>query len=90
MTWTQKLWGILGAIAMTCLALVGMAGWITERRRAKALGQSAVDLAKENEARAKAQADSSAAAVDAKAKGAQDAAANAGASGLAERISGRR
>jgi hypothetical protein len=90
MTWMQKLWSVLGAVAMTALALVGFAGWITERRRAKELGTSAVDLAKQNADRAKDQAVSATTAVDATAKGAQDVAANAGASGLADRIAGRR
>lgn len=90
MTWLQKLWTALGAVALTALALVGMAGWWAERRRAKTLADSAVDLAKQNADRAKAQAATATAAVDAQAKGAQDVAVDAGAAGLAARITNRR
>jgi len=90
MSLLQRVWAALGAVAMTILAIVGIAGWYAERRRAKALTGSAVDLAKQNADRAKAQAASSVAAVDEKAQGDQNAAVSDGPSGLACRIAAKR
>lgn len=89
MTLLQKIWSVLGAVLMTALALVGMAGWIAERRKSRELADSAAALARQNAERARAQAAANATAVDAESKGRQDAAANAGAAGLAERITKR-
>lgn len=53
MSLLNKVWAVLGAIAMTLLALVGLRGWWTERKRSKRLAVTAAELATRNAEAAK-------------------------------------